>query len=182
MPEPGMLTNITEIKILILYVIAYFDCPVPESALHQMLFEEPLVEFFDMTTALSEMLSSGHITESYEDSERMLSPTPLGIEAVVLFQKHLPYSVREKAVRAASRCLHQMKRDADIIARFDKVDENQYSIMLSYLDNGRPVVGVSLTAPSYEEATKICQRFKDNTAEICSKIIKILTSDQNHGG
>jgi hypothetical protein len=175
--EPGMLSDITQVKILLLYVLSYFNAPVSQDSLNETLFSSALVEFFDMTTALSEMEETGHVNCVTNEKGTFYSCTPLGLEAIILFQNHLPYSVREKAVRLASDTWSEMKKDSQVTAKYEKISGDRYGVTLSYHDDGESIISVSIAAPSLDEAKKICARFKENTAQICSAIIKTLTTD-----
>lgn len=177
MSEPGAIKDITEVKFLILYVLSYCDRPIALSLLSEMLLKDSLVDFFDTTTALSEMLKTGHVKTGTVDSEDSYECTPLGLEAISLFQKTLPYSAREKAIIAAASILKKMKQDSEIVAKFEKLDESRYMVSLFVVEGLKPMFSINLTAPSAEQARIICDNFKNNTAKICSSVIKLLTEE-----
>ena len=61
------------------------------------------------------MVPTGHIEESTRRTEQTLyAITEKGREATRIFEKQLPYPVREAAQRSALRVVRQIRRDAAI--------------------------------------------------------------------
>ena len=70
--------------------------------------------YFELSEAFYEMVPTGHIEEISDEGETLYAITEKGREATRIFEKQLPYPVREAAQRSALRVVRQIRRDAGI--------------------------------------------------------------------
>ncbi len=100
MVEPGGLRDIFTVKLAILYVLSYWNTSISYTSLSEIILLDGLVDFFDFSSALYELLESCHILSQGKEKENYFI-TEKGSEAIGLFQERIPFSVREKLIKTA---------------------------------------------------------------------------------
>ena len=101
MVEPGGLQDIIFVKFAVLYTASLWGKPIPYRDLTEVLLQDGLVDFFDLSIALDELLQTSHLLLSEQGQKRSYQITPDGETAISLFQNQIPFSVREKITKAA---------------------------------------------------------------------------------
>ena len=156
--DHGGLTTDYEIRILICWLLHKMKMPVTSSQLSSALLGESLVNYFEVTCALGELLTSGHLTEVKADGQQgHVSVTELGRKTAETFYKSIPRTVREKALDALSQCVLQERFAKE--NRAEIVETNAgFRLELSLNDVGNDLMSVSLYAPTRE----VCEMMKKN--------------------
>ncbi len=174
MVAPGGLTDINEVKYLILYVLKMCDVPIPKDTLNDIILNDDLVNYFDYCCAIAEMVVSKHVSVSVVDNEERVLCTPLGIEAVEIFYKDLPLNVRDKASSSAKIMIESWKAKAGIVAYYIKKN-NEFMVRLGLRENTKVIFTLDLFCPNDDQARLICKNFKSNPTKNFMRIITLLT-------
>lgn len=156
--DHGGLTTDYEIRILICWLLHKMKMPVTSSQLSSALLGESLVNYFEVTCALGELLSSGHLAEVTADGQQgYVSLTELGRKTAETFYKSIPRTVREKALDALSQCVLQERFAKENRAEIVETNDG-FRLELSLNDVGNDLMSVSLYAPTRE----VCEMMKKN--------------------
>lgn len=172
----GTITDPVEAKLLILYILKYCGTRLPLFALNEIVIKENLIEYFVFSNALAELSNSGHIIKSAQDDTEYYTFSLTGDEAISLFQKRIPLSIRERAIKEATVVLSQINRDSKIVAKYQKDDEGVYHTTLAILDDKDKFFSMDIKLPTQVQADIICQKFKNDAPNVLKEILKILTS------
>ena len=99
--ELGGLRNREEIRLLICYLLKTLDKPIEQARLNDAVLENGLANYFEINSAISELLSNACIDTVLEDDEECLVILPRGREIAENLETSLPKTVRERAVNSA---------------------------------------------------------------------------------
>lgn len=155
--EHGGLTTDYEIRILICWLLYKMKMPVTSSQLSSALLGESLVNYFEVTCALGELIDSGHLTEVKTDGQGYVSVTELGQKTAETFYKSIPRTVRERALEALSQYVLQERFAKENRAEIVETSDG-FRLELSLNDVGNDLMSVSLYAPTCE----VCETMKKN--------------------
>lgn len=172
----GTISDPVEAKLLILYILKYCGAKLPFFALNEIIIKENLIEYFIFSDALAELAKSGHIIKTKNDDADFYTFSQSGDEAISLFQKRIPLSIREKAIKEATLVLSQINRNSKIVAKYQVDDDGNYLTTLCILDDKDKFFSMEIKLPTQLQADIICQKFKGNAADVLKDILKILTS------
>ena len=111
----GFIHSKEDIKFLILFAMDLLPFPVSFSTVVDLTtWCDEGFGYFELSEAFYEMVPTGHIEECTGGDDTLYSITDKGREAIRVFEKQLPYPVREAAQRSALRVVRQIRRDAAI--------------------------------------------------------------------
>ena len=108
------------------------------------------------------------------DSEpRTYAITDKGREATRIFEKQLPYPVREAAQRSALRVVRQIRRDAAIHTSVTEHGEHDLTVRMEM----EQVFAIEMAVVSHEQATMLERTFKANAEAIYQKLLGVMTQE-----
>ncbi len=172
--DHGGLTTDYEIRILICWLLYKMKTPVTSAQLSSALLGERLVNYFEVTCALGELLSSGHLTEiQSEEQQGTVSVTELGRKTAETFYKSIPRTVREKAIDALSQCVLQERFARENHAEIVETSDG-FRLELALNDVGNDLMRVSLYAPTREVCETMKQHFISDPTVLYRTVLSVL--------
>jgi hypothetical protein len=179
--EPGGLRDENEIKILICYLLKTSGRPMSFDVLSQALQRDGLVNYFGFAQSLKELASSGHVLC---DAGGLYRVTQLGDETAATFERRLPLSVREKAVRAAAGMLERERLKAENKVNITKTGSG-YTVECRVLYGGDELLALRALVPDMAQAKLMECRFLSAPEKVYSGALALLTGsseqDENPG-
>lgn len=146
--------------------------------------ESGLVNYFELSAALAELLQNGYINPiSVENKPEQYSLSAKGEQMLQTLGHSIPLSVREKALDSANELLLRKRRE----------EQNKVTIAQVRTDIPLPcrcwILGLDLMTlklfvPDRERAEQIKQRFFDDPVHVYKGILELLTdafSEETHG-
>ena len=176
--EPGGLTMDYEIKVLICYMLAALDRPLPAQGLVEVLSAGGIANYFEAVDAVSSLLKSGHIEERADETgENCYVVTPVGRSAAETFEKDLPSSVRQHALEGAQQYLLHRRRRAQNRASITRVADG-YQLSRSIEDVGSNLLDLTVLLPSRESCQQARERFFNDPVTFYQGLLELLLAGQ----
>lgn len=173
---PGGLRDVNDVKILICYLLKNMREPLPLPTLAQALQNDGLVNYFTMVEALHALLLSGHVDVVEKDNVNSYKTTRLGAGTADMFERRLPFSVREKAVKAGVRLLAQQKRNAENKVEIKSSDAG-FTVRCAVLDGEDTLLSISLLVPDRAQAEAVKQQFLQDPGTTYRAAVALMTGD-----
>ncbi len=127
----GFIHTKEDIKFLVLFAMDLLPFPVTfETVVDLITWCDDGFGYFELSEAFYEMIPTGHIDESTENGVKHYTITEKGREATRIFEKQLPYPVREAAQRSALRVVRQIRRDAAIHTSVTEHGEHDLTVRM----------------------------------------------------
>lgn len=178
--EPGGLTTSYEIKMLVLYLFRTLKCNLTAQEVNAILQENALVNYFELSSAVSDLIRLGHLNVS-EDTQT-LSLTESGLESANNFESSLPYSVREKAVAAGVKFLARKKRDTENKVTITTDSTSHKLNIKMMLNKDEELLNLSLTLFDRAQAEIMKKRFLSDPELFYKGVLALLTGDMKTVG
>ena len=109
----GFIHDMMDVKVLILYVTSRVQYPVTCQEIYELCYQDECLSYFDVCTAVPEMVASGHLQQRDETYEI----TPKGREAGALTADSIAFTVRQRAENAVARFNRQIRRSSFVNTR-----------------------------------------------------------------
>ena len=166
----GFIHDRLDIKILILFILRRLPTAVDADTLLELCRCDDGIGYFEYSDCLSELVESGHVTESEEG----YAITEKGARNADAVESSLPYSVRSKALRLLGPVEERLRRAAMITARHT-VGEDGCTVELAMGDGKGEIVRLSLLCAGEDQARQIEKRFRRDAEGYYQKIMALLT-------
>ncbi len=172
--EPGGLTQKSDIKLLVCFLLRTLDRAVTKTRLNEILQEHSLANYFETNQAISELLRSGKITSDLQGDDEYISLVPAYSFSTAEIEGTLPRSVREKALSSALRLYARDKSESENEVTIEECGKG-YTLTFGINDEGAQLMKLSLYIADEQQAQKMKDNFLDDPAGLYGMIIASLT-------
>jgi DNA-binding PadR family transcriptional regulator len=177
--KPGGLTADYEVKILVCYLLTHTDRKLTVDELNDIILGERVVNYFELSQAISSLEASGHISILKEKGKPdCYELTDLGKKAAVTFEKDIPRSVRENTLRAANDYIVRKRFEKENLINIVKVEDG-YILEIRITDVGSDLLKMDVFAPTYDECVQMKERLLASPNDIYRHIISMLTEENS---
>ena len=171
--EPGGLYSPQQIKILICYMLDGAGEPMPRQAVLDIIAGGGMANFFETGAAIDELVRLQNLEES-EDGH--ISLTEKGRQAASTLFGLIPYTLRERSVKAALQLLTRIRRERENSVRIDKL-ESGYNVTCTINDTDSPLLSLTLRVADEPHAQLIREQFLNDPVLLYRSLLAILTGD-----
>lgn len=175
----GGLRDSYEIKILICYLLKSIGAPISKTQMIDVFQSQGLINYFEFTNALQELLESKHIkiVNSVEGDD-FYEITSIGVQTADMLERSLPASVREKSLKAAINLLSRAKLESENKVDIVKLNTG-FNVKCTILDqSGSDLMSIELFVPDELQAQLVKEQFLNNPESVYKGVIKLLIDNE----
>lgn len=176
MQRLGFIHDMLDVKFLILYVMARVSYPVNMQQIYELCYQDDCLSYFDVCTAIPEMVKSGHLMEVDQDSYEI---TEKGRADGSLTEDSIAFTVRQRAETAVSRFNRQIRRSSFVKTQLIPRDTGDVSVVMSLDDEKSNLMTLEMMAPNQRQAVDLCRRFEKKAENVYNLILTELLSDDD---
>ncbi len=172
----GGLFSISDIRILICYILSAIDEPVPVAMMANTLHYEGIANGFEVSDAIVALSKGGHI-EAVDEGENNYRITPSGREIAKTLATSLSFTVKDRAYTATMKMLSRFKNAQS--TEFEVTHENSRTYITCTIHDGSvPFFSVKLLVTDDDQAISIKERFLNDPVNIYHTMVEMLTNKQ----
>ena len=172
--EPGGLTNVQEIRILLCYMLRSVNAPVPRDALTDIITAGGMANYFDTEDAIEDLIRLQHLVQS---EDKLVATTVTGNQIGESLGVRIPYTLRERSVKAALQLLKRREVEKNNKADIRKLEEGGYEVTCTVMDGERALLSVTLRVSDPHQAEQIKEQFFADPALLYRSNLAVLTGD-----
>ena len=176
MQRLGFIHDMMDVKVLILFVTARSSYPMTTQEIYELCYQDDCLSYFDVCTAIPEMVTSGHLKQSGEERYEI---TEKGREAGSLTEDSIAYSVKQRAENAVARYNRQARRSSFVKTQVIPIDGGDYSVILALDDEGGNLMTLELLAPDQRQAVRLSKLFERKAEQIYGLTMAELLDDED---
>jgi len=169
----GGLTDRTEIKILICYLLTNAKQPLTAQNIIDTLIGQQLVNYFELQDALSHLSSQNIITED----NGVYTITEEGIDISRQLEKALPFSVKERAYKAVIEILQYENLKRQNKTSITPLEKGGFNLNCTISDCDFTLFSFDLYMPDEKSAKLAEQQFIKYGQEIFKCVLGITTEN-----
>ena len=177
--EQGGLTTDYEIRMLVCWLLERLKKPITFGQLNYALQQEGLVNYFELSRAVGDLLKSGHLTKTEEDTieSAKMAVTDLGRETSITFEKNLPLTVREKALSSAKDSLLRQRLEKENRVSIEETPDG-FRMVMTMSDFRSYLMSLNIYLPTREICEGIKRRFLNDPTVLYRVILGTLTGEE----
>ena len=157
MQRLGFIHDMMDIKVLILFVATRSSYPLTMQELYELCYQDDCVSYFDICTAVPELVASGHLQE---DAQARYAVTDKGRETCSLTEDSIAFTVKQRAENAVARYNRQIRRSSFVKTQIIARDGGDYSVIMSLDDEKGNLMTLELMAPDQRQAVRLSRLFE----------------------
>ena len=159
----GFIHDMLDVKVLILFVMARVSYPVTVSEIYELCYQDDCLSYFDVCTAVPEMVKSGHLKE-LEDEKYAI--TEKGKADGSLTEDSIAFTVKQRAENAVARYNRQIRRSSFVKTQVIPREGGDYSVIMSLDDEVGNLMTLELAAPDQRQAVRLGKLFEKKAENV----------------
>ena len=176
MQRLGFIRDMMDVKVLILFVTARTNYPVTAQEVYELCYQDECLSYFDVCTALPEMVASGHLQE---EQERYVI-TEKGRQTGALTEDSIAYTVKQRAENAVDRFNRQLRRKSKVRTQLAENDNGEMSVIMCLDDEVGNLMTIQLSAPDRRQATRLSKLLEQKAENVYSLVMMELLEDEEN--
>lgn len=176
MQRLGFIHDMMDVKILVLFVTARSNYPLTSQEIYELCYQDECLSYFDVCTAIPEMVESGHLQPVGEDT---FTVTEKGRQDGETTQDSLPFTVRRAAEDAVNGFNRQNRRSSFVKTNVQAQDGAEYQVTVSLDDEQGNLMRLSLTAPDSRQAVRLSRLLEEKADDVYKMVMTVLLDDED---
>lgn len=173
-----VLSDSTEIKTFMLYVLSNVKEPIDFNTLHDVVVQDGFVKYIDFISSFAELLEAGQVNEM-DGKPKMYQISNNGLIAVAELSPKLYPTIREKAYRSTLRLLAFYKQGAKISSTVD-IDGDGWRFNCEMTNGEKVLLNINTYFTDYDYAQRVKSNFDENAENVYKGTLAILSGDVNY--
>ena len=176
MQRLGFIHDMMDVKVLILYVTTRSNYPLTLQEIYELCYQDDCLSYFDVCTAVPELVTSGHLQESEEGRYTI---TDKGRETCSLTEDSIAFTVKQRAENAVDRFNRQIRRSSFVKTQIIPRDSGDYSVIMSLDDEMGNLMTLELMAPDRRQAVRLSRLFEQKAENVYSLTMLELLDNED---
>ncbi len=176
MQRLGFIHDMLDVKVLILFVMSRAGYPATSQQIYELCYQDDCVSYFDVCTAIPQMVKSGHLVEKEPD---LYEITEKGRADGSLTQDSIAYTVRCRAENAVNRFNRQLRRSSFVKTQIIPREGGDCSVMMALDDESGNLMTLELLAPNQRQAVRLGKLYEKKAEIIYNMIMAELLDDED---
>lgn len=175
MKRHGFIHDMMDVKVLILYVTARSSYPMTTQEVYEICYQDDCLSYFDVCTAIPEMVASGHLQKVGEDRYEI---TEKGRQDGELTADSVAFTVRQRAENAVARFNRQLRRSSFVKTHLVPRENGECGIVMSLDDEQSNLMTIELVAPNQRQAVRLAKSFEGKAEMIYNLTMNALLEEE----
>ena len=179
MQRLGFIHDMMDVKVLVLFVMARVSYPITIQQLYELCFQDECLSYFDICTAVPEMVESGHLLELVDQTYEI---TDKGRADGALTEDSVAYTVKCKAENAVSRFNRAQRRSSFVKTQVIPRENGDFSVIMALDDEVGNLMTLELLAPNQRQAVRLSKLFERKAENIYNLTMAELLDEDDKAG
>ena len=176
MQRLGFIHDMMDVKVLILYVAARSQYPKTTQEIYELCYQDDCLSYFDVCTAIPEMVKSGHLREVEEGKFEI---TDKGRQDGELTADSIAFTVKQRAENAVARFNRQIRRSSFVKTQIIPRESGDYSVVMSLDDEMGNLMTLQLMAPDQRQALRLSKFFEKKAEPVYNLVMMELLEEED---
>jgi len=171
----GFIHDMLDVKVLILFVMARVTYPVSVQQIYELCYQDECLSYFDVCTAVPEMVKSGHLKELDADSYEI---TDKGRADGSLTEDSIAFTVKQRAENAVARFNRQIRRSSFVKTQVIPRENGDFSVIMALDDEMGNLMTLELAAPNQRQAVRLSRLFEKKAEAVYNLTMAELLDEE----
>ena len=176
MQRLGFIHDMLDVKVLILFVMNRVSYPVTVGEIYELCYQDDCLSYFDVCTAIPEMVKSGHLKE--EEGDRF-TITDKGRADGSLTEDSIAFTVKQRAENAVAKYNRQIRRSSFVKTQVIPRDSGDFSVIMSLDDEVGNLMTLELVAPDQRQAVRLGKLFEKKAEMVYNLTMAELLDEED---
>lgn len=169
-----VLESSTLYKLIILYMLNKVNFPLTNSQLIDFFSEKNYTNYFTLQNVINELVSSHLISVEKIRNSSYYHITSEGSETLGFFVNKIPGAIIDDIDIYLMSNKYELRNEVGTIADYYKSTNQDYIVHCQVKEGQGTLIEINISVPTKEEASAMCNQWKDASQDIYKYIMKSL--------
>ncbi|ROR28672.1 uncharacterized protein DUF4364 [Mobilisporobacter senegalensis] len=170
---------LTLYKLIILYILDKVNFPLTNAQISNFILEKEYTNYFTIQQAISELNDAELIRTETIRNSTYYRINQAGEETLEFFGNKVSDAIKSDIDEYLSKNEYELRDEVSTIADYYEEKKDEYIVRCQVKENGSPIIDLSISVPSEQEAVSICNNWKSKSQEVYAYIMKTLMFHSN---
>lgn len=161
-------------KLTILYMLDSVEFQLSNAIISDFILKEEFTDYFNIQTALSELIDDGLISSSTTYKTTYYSLTDDGKDTLNCFHYEISGQIKSDVKEYLKEHFNEIVETLSVVSDYSKSSDNNYIAECKILERGTFLASIKLSVSTEQMAQSVCTNFKNKSSEIYTCLIKNL--------
>lgn len=161
-------------KLIILYMLNKVDFPLSNSQISEFILGKEYTTYFKLQQAISELTEAGFVQEETTHNRTIYHLTEEGAATIQYFGNDISHAIQKDIQDYLKEKQYDLKNEVSVRADYYRNTNQEYSVRCQVMENSLPLIDLTLTVPSEEEARTIADNWQKKNQEIYAQVMANL--------
>lgn len=166
--------HLTLYKLIILYMLNRVSFPVTRTQVGDFLLDREYGNYLPMQQAISELTDAGLIRSQTSGNRTLLTITKEGEQTLRYFDNRINESIKQDIDTYFQEQGHTLRNEISVQSNYYKSTTGEYEAHLIAMDRAIKLVDITLSVPTKESASAICDNWNAKNEAIYQFLIQEL--------
>ena len=176
MQRLGFIHDMLDVKVLVLFVMARVNYPVTTGEIYELCYQDDCLSYFDVCTAVPEMVKSGHLKELAEEKYEI---TEKGRADGSLTEDSIAFTVKQRAENAVAKYNRQIRRSSYVKTQVIPREGGDFSVIMALDDEMGNLMTLELVAPDQRQAVRLGKLFEKKAEMVYNLTMAELLDEED---
>ena len=176
MQRLGFIHDMMDVKVLILIATARSNYPMSTQEIYELCYQDDCLSYFDVCTAIPEMVRSGHLKELENDNYEI---TDKGRADGSLTEDSIAFTVKQRADNAVARFNRQIRRSSFVKTQILPRESGDFSVIMALDDEFGNLMTLELLAPNQRQAVRLGKLFEKKAEAVYNLTMAELLDEED---
>ncbi|MCR5755776.1 MAG: DUF4364 family protein [Acetatifactor sp.] len=165
---------LTLYKLIVLYMLDRVSFPLTVAQISDFILEKDYTNFLTLQQVISELTDAGMINSQSIRNRTHLAISEEGQETLQFFRNRISDAIQQDIDTYLRENEFTLRNEASVQANYYKSTSGEYEAQLIAKDREICLVNITLSVPTEEMASAICDNWQNKNQEIYQYLIKQL--------
>ena len=161
-------------KLIILYMLDKLDFPLTNGQISEFILDKGYTTYFTLQQAISEMVEAGFIREETTHNRTFYHLTDEGTDTIKFFRNNISTAIQHDIDSFLAEKRYELKNEISVKADYYQISNLEYAVRCQIIESDVPLIDLTLTVPTKEEATTIANNWNKKNQDIYAQIMANL--------
>lgn len=159
-------------------MLSKVDFPLSNSQISDFMLNKEYTTYFKLQQALSELIDANFIREETVRNRTLYHLTEDGASTIEYFNTSISHAIQKDIIDYLREKKYDLKNEISVRADYYRNTNKEYSVHCQVIESRLPLIELTVTVPSEDEANTIADNWQKKNQEIYAKIMADLLAEK----
>lgn len=169
---------LTLYKLIVLFLLDKVDFPLTNAQISNIILEKEYTNYFNIQQSISELVEAEFVIVETVGHSSLYQITSSGRETLSFFEHMVSPAIQADILDYLEKNEYSLRDEVSTLSEYYEAKKGEYTTRLRVLEKGDPIIDLSISVPTQEDAERICNNWRSQSQKVYAYILSTLLSSE----